>query len=152
MKCDNCGNTYANVSIYVINGIANGKNATVTLKICDCCTAHGVTDDEEKLLELTGFDKLVGNIFSEKTITAIAKYIIEYGTANTTSGAWNFYYDELARKFNVLDVDIICSANDIISALSKYDAFCWDDQIIQNDCLSVNFYTNYCPNVEDCEE
>lgn len=148
-RCDNCGITNAQVRTYVFSGSKRNKMYTCAeANICDCCYANGIADDEEKVLEMTGLDALLYCEFDRSLLKNIANYIIETGTENTTTGNWNFGYDELARVIGVSENAVRNSIDAIVDELCKHDEFCWDDQTVQSDYLSVMFWLEYCPDAE----
>lgn len=78
-------------------------------------------------------------------IADMVSYMIRIGTSKTTTGNYIFGYDELAEHFGVSISEIKNSIPDIETELLKRDEICFDDQTVWDDCLSLIFYTNYCP-------
>lgn len=58
--CDICGATENEIIIthHKVTGCINNNCQIKIVNMCLCCEAWGMLDDEDKLLEITGFDEI----------------------------------------------------------------------------------------------
>ena len=96
-------------------------------------------------------------------ITHIVDFMVETGTQQTSSGNWNFYFDELAgemsRHFSDIGVDealIWLQENylDVIDYLDERKESLSETWLNYDDegnveGFDINFGLAYCPNVEE---
>ena len=101
----------------------------------------GMTDDE---IRLCGLQRLAPFFDREQYAYTIARYMVQYGTENTTTGNWHFGFDGISKLFGLHlqsdkeMVDLIEQAlwdqGEILSQIDIYD----------ND-FDLMFYLDYCP-------
>ena len=84
----------------------------------------------------------------------IAKYIVETGTKETTTGNYIFEFDEINQKFGVNVPDDIDMYNDIIGALfdGYDDMICEIEDPLKRRAFDIVFYLENCPNAEDFDD
>lgn len=104
----------------------------------------GMTDDE---IRNEGFTSLAPYFDKESYAQSIAEYLMDEGTANTSSGNYHFDYSEINEIFGValpaddelLDMIVKHLDTDIVSDVNTVEDF------------DLMFYTQYCPNATDEE-
>ena len=93
---------------------------------------------------------------TNKLIQQIAHYMIEEGRNNTSEGNWIFYFDEVADKFSLSEDWVCIHMTEIAEELYKSDAVAevliHSDRDNENFNFDIDFYTGFCPNVEDKDE
>ena len=104
----------------------------------------GMTDDE---IRQCGFKTLVPFFNQEEYAKTIAAYMVFVGTDNTTTGHWNFAFEEIGERFGVnLSEDgkmlnmITEELNNQTDALSDIDVYCNE--------FDLSFYLDHCPYVD----
>ena len=73
-------------------------------------------------------------------VEAIAEWIVEEGTKNTTEGNWVIFFDELSRDENFAKAN----AEEIAAVLELRKEV--SDVELTPDAFDTNFYLDYCPN------
>ena len=110
----------------------------------------GMTDDE---IRQCGLQRLAPFFDREAYAYTIAKFMVQRGTENTTTGNWHFGFDDINERFGLhlqtdaQMVDMIEQALwDQGEILSQIDIF--------DDDFDLMFYLNYCPfsDRDDIEE
>lgn len=76
-------------------------------------------------------------------IVALVDDMIAEGIEHTNYGSWCFYFDEIGDE-------AVEAIDEIVDELYKREEVC--DVDVCEDCIDVNFYTGYCPHVEDEED
>lgn len=80
----------------------------------------------------------------------IAKYIVETGTKETTTGNYIFEFDEINERFGVNIPDDENLYYDIIDALYEYaDMIGEIEDPLKRRAFDIVFYLENCPNAED---
>lgn len=77
----------------------------------------------------------------------IAEELVKEGCKETSQGNYIFYFDEINSKFKTNfpeDSYLIKAVRAFLEAIPEEVS----DVIIDNDSIDVNFYTNYCQNIE----
>ena len=84
----------------------------------------------------------------------IAKYIVETGTKETTTGNYIFEFDEINQKFGADIPEDIDLYHDIIDTLfdDYADIVCETDAPIKGGVFDIIFYLEHCPNADDNDE
>lgn len=101
----------------------------------------GMTDNE---IRLCGLQRLAPFFDPESYAQTIAKYMIQHGTENTTTGNWHFGFDTINERFGLdlkndeemveLIREELYKQGDILSDVDIYD-----------DDFDLMFYLDYCP-------
>ena len=100
-----------------------------------------MTDEE---IRACGFKSLVSYFNKDEYAQTIAEYMTKVGTENTTTGNWQFRFDEIGEKFGV----------DLHANLDMVDKICKElygngetlSQIeVMGDTFDLTFYLKYCP-------
>lgn len=82
----------------------------------------------------------------EERIKALAEYLIAEGTTSTNEGNWVFYYDEFEENEDFVREH----TDEIETELYKHEEVA--DVIINDESIDVNYYLDFCPQVESEEE
>lgn len=83
----------------------------------------------------------------------IAKYIVETGTKETTTGNYIFEFDEINERFGVNIPDDENLYYDIIDALYEYaDMIGEIEDPLKRRAFDIVFYLENCPNAEDFDD
>lgn len=83
----------------------------------------------------------------EERIKALADYIVDKGTHETTEGNYDFYFDKIPE-----DMDFIYAhAEEIRDELETREEVADAEAIgdVDGDFFSVNYYLDYCPNLDE---
>lgn len=80
---------------------------------------------------------------THREIEALVDDMIAEGIEHTNYGSWCFYFDEIGDE-------AVEAIDEIADELYKREEVC--DVGVGIDCIDVNFYTGYCPHVEDEED
>ena len=81
--------------------------------------------------------------FIDSRIKAYADYLFLEGTTSTNSGNWVFYFDEFGEEEQFVRENAAKIGEEL--CLSKGV----ESLSIDDDCIDVNFYTDFCPQVSD---
>lgn len=118
-------------------------------ELYDTLSAYiGMTDEE---IRACGFKSLVPYFNKDEYAQTIAEYMIKVGTENTTTGNWQFRFDEIGDKFGV----------DLSSNYDMVDKICKElygngetlSQIeVMGDTFDLTFYLKYCPYADSDED
>lgn len=84
-----------------------------------------------------------------KNLNNIADEMIKEGTENTNYGNWAYYYDEAYDGVFLGDLEED-EINTLVEILESREEVA--DVEIEEECISVDFWLMYCPQVEDDEE
>ena len=79
----------------------------------------------------------------QKKIDKIVYDIVNEGTENTTQGNWIINFDQFGEDETFVRENI----EDIVEALNKREEVA--DVIIDENGIDTNYYTNYCPNLDE---
>lgn len=79
----------------------------------------------------------------QKKIDKIVYDIVNEGTENTTQGNWIINFDQFGENETFVRENI----EDIVEALNKREEVA--DVIIDENGIDTNYYTNYCPNLDE---
>ena len=107
-----------------------------------------MTDDE---IRFCGFKSLVSYFNKDEYAQTIAEYMTKVGTENTTTGNWQFRFDEIGDKFGV----DLSSNSDMVDKICKelYGNGETLSQIeVMGDTLDLTFYLKYCPYADSDED
>lgn len=78
-------------------------------------------------------------------LSKIVHWLVKIGTKNTTNGNYIFLLKEIEEKFGKLNITKIKTLVDMLHKRKEItDEGVW----IHDGCLDLNFWLNYCPNVE----
>ena len=118
-------------------------------ELYDTLSAYiGMTDEE---IRACGFKSLVPYFNKDEYAQTIAEYMIKVGTENTTTGNWQFRFDEIGDKFGV----DLSSNSDMVDKICKelYGNGETLSQIeVMGDTLDLTFYLKYCPYADSDED
>lgn len=76
-----------------------------------------------------------------RLIDRIAIYCVSCGLKESFEGNYIFCYSELALVFKVSIKIIKDNIKQIVDSIEKYDSV--SDVVIYDDCIDINFYTDY---------
>ena len=118
-------------------------------ELYDTLSAYiGMTDEE---IRACGFKSLVPYFNKDEYAQTIAEYMIKVGTENTTTGNWQFRFDEIGDKFGV----DLSSNSDMVDKICKelYGNGETLSQIeVMGDTFDLTFYLKYCPYADSDED
>lgn len=86
-------------------------------------------------------------------IKQIADWMIKDGTKNTTEGNWIFNIEKITEKFGVTRNWVTAYREEIVDALYEHEAVAdvvyewFPDGTV--DYFDIDFYTGFCPNIDD---
>lgn len=128
------------------------------------CDSHGYSPDEA---DENGFnsgecyvclEEYLNNEFVEEKVTLyslykqakrICEYMVKEGCAETTQGNWIFYFEELIKKYGLNQSELNRLLPYIIAYLDMFSEEVSDVILdLDNKSIDLNFYTNYCPQLE----
>ncbi len=83
-------------------------------------------------------------------IEKMASYCYCEGVLETTQGNYVFDFKELDMVFGLEEGTTKSLQEDLIQAIDKYDGVC--DIVAENESFDINYYTMYCPQIEEKDE
>lgn len=126
------------------------------------CDSHGYSSDE---IDENGFnsgecyvcmEEYLNNEFVEEKATlyalyekakTICDYMVKEGCAETTQGNWIYYFEELSKKYEITQNELSNLIPYIVTYLDMFpEEVC--DVLLDGESIDINFYTNFCPNIE----
>ena len=124
--------------------VAEAEKENTKEKIKADETSERVADDVYGLLyNWKGLKEEYAIEQRQKKIDKIVYDIVNEGTENTTQGNWIINFDQFGEDETFVRENI----EDIVEALNKREEVA--DVIIDENGIDTNYYTNYCPNLDE---